>query len=49
MVIRNALMVIRTVLVLIYALGLAALVPAFFFNYGSRLFHRLAELWPLHH
>ena len=49
MVIRNALMVVRTVLVLIYALGLTALVPAFFINYGTRLFQVLAELWPLHH
>lgn len=40
---------IRTLLVVLWALALALLVPFFFLNYGGRWLLRVAELWPLEH
>ncbi len=39
--------ILRTVLVVIWALALLVLVPVFFLNYGGGWLHRLAESWPL--
>ena len=40
---------LRTLLVIIWALLLAVLVPLFFFNYGGQWLRRVAEFWPLTH
>ena len=38
---------LRIAAVFAWALALALLVPAFFFNYGGRWLCRVAEFWPL--
>lgn len=38
---------LRTLLVIIWALALALLVPFFFFNYGGGWIHTVAAFWPL--
>jgi hypothetical protein len=38
---------VKTVLIVVWALSLLALVPVFFLSYGGGWLHRLAELWPL--
>lgn len=46
---RKVLARVGTLAVVLYALLLTTLIPAFFLNYGSDLFHKLAAIWPLHH
>lgn len=40
---------IRTLVVIIWAIALALLVPVFFFNYGGGWIHKVAAFWPLSH
>ena len=41
--------ILKTLIVITWALALALLVPFFFFNYGGHWLHRVAEFWPLSH